>query len=125
VSYHGDTRRFKIDAKKFSFESFCQLLQNLLGLKLEWNNIILSWKDDENDDIVLSNEIEWQEAVRATLTSQKQLLKLQILDKNSIRSVNPQAKIQNLYANRHRFVTSENCEQLISPSFLFNSLSFD
>jgi hypothetical protein len=108
VSYQGDTRRFKIDAKKFSFESFCQLLQSLLGLTIEWKNTVLTWKDDENDDVVLSSEIEWQEAVRTTLTSQKQLLKLQIIDKRSIHLVTSQTKIQNLYANRFRFVIFQN-----------------
>jgi cholesterol oxidase len=100
VDYNGDVRRFKVDPKTTSFESFRQLLEKLFGVALELSIVLFTWKDDENDYITLSSDIDWQEAVRTTLNSQTRLLKLRITNKKFLSRLTQPPKCLAIFSNR-------------------------
>jgi hypothetical protein len=105
VRYQNDVRRFKIDVKNTSFDSFCELLSRLVGVHP--NVKTFKWKDDENDEITISNELEWNEAIRATLTSQTKILKIRVVESerriSSLSSPTSRQESRTSVSNNQRF----------------------
>lgn len=75
VSLGNDIRRIAVE-KLMSYSTLVQLIRNMFASELLDSNFVLRYTDDEGDDVLVSTDVELQEAYRLTEYSSVQVLRL-------------------------------------------------
>jgi len=71
----GDLRRFTVE-ESITFSEILQLLQNLY--RLEENDVSLHYHDEEGDEIAITSDLEMTEAVRLSLETRPNILRVNL-----------------------------------------------